>query len=82
MIQVEGHPNLYRDEKTGAIINNDSSGYSAYMKQKSKKELEKEELNNMKKEISEIKEMLAKITAKLCCNIIRAKYVYSIGFWL
>ena len=41
MIQVEGHPNLYRDEKTGAIINNDSSGYSAYMKQKSKKELEK-----------------------------------------
>tara|TARA_B100001113_G_C21073938_1_gene606779 strand:+ start:1089 stop:1286 length:198 start_codon:yes stop_codon:yes gene_type:complete len=65
MIQVEGHPNLYRDEKTGAIINNDSSGYSAYMKQKSKKELEKEELNNMKKEISEIKEMLAKITAKL-----------------
>ena len=65
MIQVEGHPNLYRDEKTGAIINNDSSGYSAYMKQKSKKELEKEELNNMKIEISEIKEMLAKITAKL-----------------
>ena len=65
MIQVEGHPNLYRDEKTGAIINNDSSGYSAYMKQKSKKELEKEELNNMKKEISEIKEMLAKITDKL-----------------
>ena len=65
MIQGEGHPNLYRDEKTGAIINNDSSGYSAYMKQKSKKELEKEELNNMKKEISEIKEMLAKITAKL-----------------
>lgn len=65
MIQVEGHPNLYRDEKTGAIINNDSSGYSAYMRQKSKKELEKEELNNMKKEISEIKEMLAKITDKL-----------------
>ena len=24
MIRVEGHKNLYRDEKSGAIINNDS----------------------------------------------------------
>ena len=65
MIRVEGHTNLYRDEKTGAIINDDSSGYSAYMKAKEKKLLEKQELDNMKKEISEIKEMLAKITSKL-----------------
>ena len=65
MIRVEGHTDLYRDEKTGAIINDDSSGYSAYMKAKEKKLLEKQELDNMKKEISEIKEMLAKITEKL-----------------
>jgi len=65
MIRVEGHTNLYRDEKTGAIINDDSSGYSAYIKAKEKKLLEKQELDNMKKEISEIKEMLAKITSKL-----------------
>ena len=65
MIRVEGYTNLYRDEKTGAIINDDSSGYSAYIKAKEKKLLEKQELDNMKKEISEIKEMLAKITEKL-----------------
>ena len=65
MIRVEGHTNLYRDEKTGAIIYDDSSGYSAYIKAKEKKLLEKQELDNMKKEISEIKEMLAKITSKL-----------------
>ena len=65
MIRVEGHTDLYRDEKTGAIINDDSSGYSDYMKAKEKKLLEKQELDNMKKEISEIKEMLAKITSKL-----------------
>ena len=65
MIKVEGHSDLVRDEKTGAIINTDSSGYAAYMKAKSKKALEKEELDTMKKEISEIKEMLAKITSKL-----------------
>ena len=32
MIPVEGHKNLYRDEKSGAIINTDSHGYSQYKK--------------------------------------------------
>ena len=31
MIPVEGHNNLFRDEKTGAIINLDTSGYNHYM---------------------------------------------------
>ena len=65
MIKVEGHSNLERDERTGAIINTDSSGYAAYMKAKSKKALEKKELDTMKQEISEIMELLAKITSKL-----------------
>tara|TARA_B100001250_G_scaffold143832_1_gene123103 strand:+ start:1359 stop:1556 length:198 start_codon:yes stop_codon:yes gene_type:complete len=65
MIPVQGHPNLYRDEKTGAIINNDSSGFSAYQQLKAQKQLERKELDTMKQEISEIKDMLAKITAKL-----------------
>tara|TARA_B100000214_G_scaffold343627_1_gene292249 strand:- start:107 stop:304 length:198 start_codon:yes stop_codon:yes gene_type:complete len=65
MIPVKGHPNLYRDEETGAIINTDSSGFSAYQQAKFKKAKEKEEIDNMKKEITEIKEMLAKITSKL-----------------
>ena len=65
MIKVEGHQHLYRDEETGAIINADSSSYAAYMQLKSKKKMEKEDLDNMKQEISEIKEMLAKITSKL-----------------
>ena len=28
MIPVEGHSNLYRDQSTGAIVSNDSAGYS------------------------------------------------------
>ena len=47
MIPVKGHPNLYRDEETGAIINTDSSGFSAYQQAKAKKVLEREELDNM-----------------------------------
>tara|TARA_B100000131_G_scaffold89608_1_gene86356 strand:- start:918 stop:1115 length:198 start_codon:yes stop_codon:yes gene_type:complete len=65
MIPVKGYDNLYRDEDTGAIINADSSSYAAYMQLKSKKRMEKAELDSMKQEISEIKEMLAKITSKL-----------------
>ena len=65
MIRVEGYSNLYRDEKTGAIINDDSSGYSAYVKARAKRSTQKEELDTMKQEISEIKDMLAKITEKL-----------------
>ena len=34
MIPVEGHKHLYRDEKSGAIINTDSHGYSQYKKSK------------------------------------------------
>ena len=34
MIPVEGHKNLFRDEKTGAIVNMDTAGYSTYMSDK------------------------------------------------
>ena len=37
LIPVEGHKNLYRDGKTGAIVNDDSSGYSQYMRLKNQK---------------------------------------------
>ena len=34
MIKVEGHSNLFRDEKTGAIINMDNNEYEKYLKLK------------------------------------------------
>jgi hypothetical protein len=61
MIPVEGHKHLYRDENTGAIINNDSLGYSQYIKMKSRKNTEKEELDRMKSDIEEIKSLLKEI---------------------
>ena len=32
MIRVEGHTNLYRDERTGAIVNMDTVGYQSYLR--------------------------------------------------
>ena len=57
MIPVEGHKNLYREESSGAIINNDSLGYSQYMKMKTQKNNEKEELDRMRADIDEIKSL-------------------------
>jgi len=61
MIKVEGHPNLYRDENSGAIINCDSTAYNQYVNSISKQELRKQELDKIKKDIDEIKFLLREI---------------------
>ena len=64
MIRVEGHKNLYRDEKSGAIINTDSHGYSQYKKSKNIKLTQKDEIDSMKKDIEGIKNLLRMIVEK------------------
>tara|TARA_B100001778_G_scaffold33898_1_gene24509 strand:- start:38 stop:232 length:195 start_codon:yes stop_codon:yes gene_type:complete len=64
MIRVEGHKNLYRDENSGAIINTDSHGYSQYKKSRNIKLTQKEEIDSMKKDIEEIKNLLRLIAEK------------------
>ena len=64
MIPVEGHKNLFRDERTGAIINCDSIGYEQYKRVKSSKKTQKEELDRMKSDIEEIKLLLKQIVNK------------------
>ena len=58
MIKVEGHSHLYRDETTGAIINCDDNGYDQYIKSLNYRKNQKEELNNMRKELDELKSLL------------------------
>ena len=64
MLRVEGHKNLYRDEKSGAIINTDSHGYSQYKKSRNIKLTQKDEIDSMKKDIEEIKNLLRMIVEK------------------
>jgi hypothetical protein len=60
-VQVEGNPNLYRDKYSGAVLNcNLEEVKLAKMKRQEKEKaisLEKT-VDNMKKEISDIKELL------------------------
>ena len=64
MIPVEGHKDLYRDEKSGAVINTDTNGYAQYKKSKNIKLTQKEEIDSMKKDIEEIKNLLRLIAEK------------------
>ena len=65
MIPVEGHKNLFRDEKTGAIINMDKTGYSNYMSDKRRNFDKQAELDEMKSEIETLKTMLKELASKI-----------------
>ena len=65
MIPVEGHKNLFRDEKTGAIINMDTSEYSNYMSHKRINSDKQAEINEMKKELETLKSMLNELASKI-----------------
>ncbi len=65
MIPVEGHKNLFRDEKTGAIVNMDTAGYSTYMSNKRRNSDKQAELDEMKSEIETLKSMLKELASKI-----------------
>jgi hypothetical protein len=64
MIRVEGHKNLYRDEKSGAIINCDTTSYNQYVNSLNYRDMQKKELDKMKEDIDEIKSLLKELLRK------------------
>ena len=65
MIPVEGYKNLFRDEKTGAVVNVDTAGYSNYMSNKRINSDKQAELDAMKNEIETLKSMLIELSSKI-----------------
>jgi len=61
MIPVKGHPNLYRDEESGAIVNCDNTSYNQYVNSLNNRKSQKMELDQIKKDIEEIKNLLKQI---------------------
>ena len=71
-IPVEGKFGLYRDSDSTAIVNRDKKAYLEYMKRKKimknkNNDLDqmKEDLDNVKGEIGEIKDLLSTLVQKL-----------------
>lgn len=61
MIPIQGHNNLFRDENSGAIVNLDTSEYNQYIRMKSEKRKQREEIEKIKSDIEDIKSMLMEI---------------------
>ena len=69
--KVKGHSNLVRDLKSQAIINTDSDAYARYMARKVKQQKKDDgmrkvvrEVNEIKTEMFEIKDLLKKVLDK------------------
>lgn len=71
LIPVEGHDGLYRDLKTNSIVNTDEDAYLKYVSQRNKKreqdiklETAERDINLLKDEIAEIKNLLLELVNK------------------
>ena len=72
LIQIKGHKNLVRDFETGAILNTYADTAIARKQLREKKQQEREQLekntndiNSMKEEVTEIKDMVKQILGSL-----------------
>tara|TARA_B100000963_G_C22487304_1_gene607542 strand:+ start:783 stop:986 length:204 start_codon:yes stop_codon:yes gene_type:complete len=65
MIPVKGHSNLFRNEKTNAIVNVDTTAYETYMNNRRVNSDKQAELDAMKTEIETLKSMLNELASKI-----------------
>ena len=54
-VKVKGHTHLVRDLKSQAIINTDSDAYARYMARKAKQQKKDDEMRKVVREVNEIK---------------------------
>ena len=59
-MRVEGHKHLFRED-SGAIVNTDTHQYNEYVRMRSERKKQKEEIEGLKNDISEIKSLLMEI---------------------
>ena len=64
-IKVKDSGSLYRDEESGAILNCSNSGYDSYLKLKKQKIEEGNEMDKLKNDVDELKDMMKLILSKL-----------------
>ena len=53
------------DQNPGAVVNNDSTGLKAYKLAKQRAKQQNDEINTLKTEVSELKQMLTQLLEKL-----------------
>ena len=64
LIRVEDHNNLGRDPESNAIVNTDRAAYEAYIKARVEASKKRDEVVDLKDEITELKSMLQVLVEK------------------
>jgi len=64
-VKVKDSNSLYRDEESGAILNCNDSAYDSYLQLKEKKLKEAAEMDKLKNDVDELKDMMKLILSKL-----------------
>ena len=63
-LKVEGHSFLVRDSYTNAIVNQDKNGYDNYKNLRRQKTKDKERIEQLENDVSEIKDLLIQLINK------------------
>ena len=63
-LKVEGHSYLVRDSRSNAIVNLDKNGYDSYKNLKRAKGRERDRIDRLENDISEIKDLLRQLIEK------------------
>ena len=63
-VKVKDSGSLYRDEESGAILNCSDSEYNNYLKLKQQKLKEVSEMDKLKDDVDELKDMMKLILSK------------------
>ena len=63
-LKVEGHTHLVRDEESHAIINTDIEQYRLTMRRREVMRSQREDINNLKNELGDIKGLLKELIEK------------------
>lgn len=64
-VKVDGHEGYVKNTDTGVVLNVNKAEIEAARKRKALKKKQEEDINNLKNEVSDIKNMLGKIIEKL-----------------
>ena len=64
-LKIEGHEGYVKDPRSGVVLNVNQEEIDAAKTRKALRKQQEEDINNLKNEVSDIKNMLGKIIEKL-----------------
>ena len=64
-LNVKGHADLVRDNSTGAILSNNSSQYTNYLKRRAQRQQGEDRIDNMENDLKSLKDDINEIKTLL-----------------